>query len=61
MDVTCKIQESIHAIHLTYKYVPRILGTYHDDAALIPDFKAVKREYQKALDKKDTIKLVIYL
>lgn len=30
MDASCKIQRSIHDVRLTYKYVSRILGTYHD-------------------------------
>ena len=29
MDASCKIQRSIHDVRLTYKYVSRILGTYH--------------------------------
>ena len=29
MDASCKIQKSIHDVRLTYKYVSRILGTYH--------------------------------
>lgn len=32
MDASCKIQRSIHDVHLTYKYVSRILGTYHNRA-----------------------------
>ena len=31
MDASCKIQRSIHDVRLTYKYVSRILGTYHPD------------------------------
>ena len=31
MDASCKIQRSIHDVRLTYKYVSRILGTYHFD------------------------------
>ena len=30
MDASCKIQRSIHDVRLTYKYVSRILGTYHN-------------------------------
>lgn len=30
MDASCKIQRSIHDVRLTYKYVSRILGTYHE-------------------------------
>ena len=33
MDASCKIQRSIHDVRLTYKYVSRILGTYHIRAA----------------------------
>ena len=33
MDASCKIQRSIHDVRLTYKYVSRILGTYHNPAA----------------------------
>ena len=29
MDASSKIQRSIHDVRLTYKYVSRILGTYH--------------------------------
>ena len=29
MDATCAIQDSIHVFSLVYKYVSRILGTYH--------------------------------
>ena len=29
MDATCSIQDSIHVFSLVYKYVSRILGTYH--------------------------------
>ena len=29
MDASCKIQRSIHVFRLVYKYVSRILGTYH--------------------------------
>lgn len=29
MDASCKIQGSIHVFRLVYKYVSRILGTYH--------------------------------
>lgn len=29
MDASCKIQGSIHGVRLVYKYVSRILGTYH--------------------------------
>ena len=29
MDATCAIQVSIHVLRLVYKYVSRILGTYH--------------------------------
>ena len=29
MDASSKIQGSIHDVRLTYKYVSRILGTYH--------------------------------
>lgn len=29
MDASCKIQGSIHGFRLVYKYVSRILGTYH--------------------------------
>ena len=32
MDASCKIQRSIHDVRLTYKYVSRILGTYHKRA-----------------------------
>mgnify|MGYP006877265783 CR=1 FL=1 len=32
MDASCKIQRSIHDVRLTYKYVSRILGTYHVDS-----------------------------
>ena len=32
MDASCKIQRSIHDVRLTYKYVSRILGTYHSEA-----------------------------
>ena len=31
MDASSKIQGSIHDVRLTYKYVSRILGTYHDN------------------------------
>lgn len=31
MDASCKIQGSIHGFRLVYKYVSRILGTYHFD------------------------------
>ena len=31
MDASCKIQRSIHDVRLTYKYVSRILGTYHPE------------------------------
>ena len=37
MDASCKIQRSIHDVRLTYKYVSRILGTYHYSA--IRDYK----------------------
>ena len=30
MDATCEIQDSIHVFRLVYKYVSRILGTYHN-------------------------------
>lgn len=29
MDATCAIQDSIHVFSLVYKYMSRILGTYH--------------------------------
>ena len=29
MDASSKIQGSIHDVRITYKYVSRILGTYH--------------------------------
>ena len=32
MDASSKIQRSIHDVRLTYKYVSRILGTYHETA-----------------------------
>ena len=35
MDASSKIQRSIHDVRLTYKYVSRILGTYHSRAAII--------------------------
>ncbi len=31
MDASSKIQRSIHDVRLIYKYVSRILGTYHDN------------------------------
>ena len=34
MDASCKIQRSIHDVRLTYKYVSRILGTYHKKTAV---------------------------
>ena len=34
MDASSKIQGSIHDVRLTYKYVSRILGTYHTRAAI---------------------------
>ena len=34
MDATCTIQDSIHVFNLVHKYVSRILGTYHAEAAL---------------------------
>ena len=33
MDASCTIQEDIHVFSLIYKYVSRILGTYHLKAA----------------------------
>jgi len=40
MDASSKIQRSIHDVRLTYKYVSRILGTYHTAGGeLIPRFK----------------------
>ncbi len=29
MDASCAIQDDIHGFRLVYKYVSRILGTYH--------------------------------
>lgn len=34
MDASSKIQRSIHDVRLTYKYVSRILGTYHFAASV---------------------------
>ena len=34
MDASSKIQRSIHDVRLTYKYVSRILGTYHGIAGI---------------------------
>ena len=38
MDASSKIQRSIHDVRLTYKYVSRILGTYHYSAFVIEDY-----------------------
>ena len=35
MDASSKIQRSIHDVRLTYKYVSRILGTYHFQAGAV--------------------------
>lgn len=35
MDASCKIQRSIHDVRLTYKYVSRILGTYHGGTSAV--------------------------
>lgn len=60
MDASSKIQRSIHDVRLTYKYVSRILGTYHCNQVdrfifyrNLPDF-LVKKTFHKQLtfDKK---------
>ena len=38
MDVSCKIQRSIHDVRLTYKYVSRILGTYQAGAVIFVSY-----------------------
>lgn len=35
MDATCTIQDSIHVFSLVYKYMSRILGTYHKTPVFI--------------------------
>ena len=37
MDASSKIQRSIHDVRLIYKYVSRILGTYHLSLRAMPD------------------------
>ena len=46
MDASCKIQRSIHDVRLTYKYVSRILGTYHFGSAVIFFVKSCKQDLQ---------------
>ena len=48
MDASCKIQRSIHDVRLTYKYVSRILGTYHPGAYFIVDFSGKLLKYVAA-------------
>lgn len=46
MDASCKIQRSIHDVRLTYKYVSRILGTYHLAVRLFFFVKSCKQDLQ---------------
>ena len=45
MDASSKIQGSIHDVRLTYKYVSRILGTYHRSMAWTAFFLAIIKIY----------------
>ena len=45
MDASCKIQRSIHDVRLTYKYVSRILGTYHEWAYIMRYLSKNRHKY----------------
>ena len=52
MDASSKIQRSIHDVRLTYKYVSRILGTYHLKQSIADFFdKFMESIFQEYLER----------
>ena len=56
MDASCTIQEDIHVFSLIYKYVSRILGTYHFSEAIL----ILKNSFILKLEKFNLFGMIVY-